>query len=147
MVRGIKPWWVASCATNAPFDPSARQPRAHYRQVGERQHRERGVAIPSLVLTHLIVIQPYLAFGGLQALLNRPAPSRNRHQYLHTRARRGEGEIIGQLFVVVSRIERSPDEQRQLKAGEHCSVELQGFMEGAAREGARAAQEVAQAMR
>ncbi len=29
-------------------------------------------------------------------------------------------------------------------AGEHCSVEFQGFMEGAAREGARAAQEIAQ---
>ncbi|HEX9069840.1 MAG TPA: NAD(P)/FAD-dependent oxidoreductase [Ktedonobacterales bacterium] len=32
-------------------------------------------------------------------------------------------------------------------AGEHCSVELQGYMEGAAREGARAAQEVAQDIR
>jgi monoamine oxidase len=29
-----------------------------------------------------------------------------------------------------------------LFAGEHCSIELQGFMEGAAREGARAAREV-----
>ncbi len=29
-------------------------------------------------------------------------------------------------------------------AGEHCSVEFQGFMEGAAREGARAAREIAQ---
>ncbi|HET8852700.1 MAG TPA: FAD-dependent oxidoreductase, partial [Ktedonobacteraceae bacterium] len=29
-------------------------------------------------------------------------------------------------------------------AGEHCSVEFQGFMEGAAREGARAAQEILQ---
>lgn len=30
-------------------------------------------------------------------------------------------------------------------AGEHCSLEMQGYMEGAAREGARAAQEVLQA--
>jgi monoamine oxidase len=29
-----------------------------------------------------------------------------------------------------------------LFAGEHCSIDLQGFMEGAAREGARAAREV-----
>ncbi|HBE27674.1 MAG TPA: hypothetical protein DDW25_02165 [Ktedonobacter sp.] len=29
-------------------------------------------------------------------------------------------------------------------AGEHCSVEFQGFMEGGAREGARAAQEIVQ---
>ena len=31
-------------------------------------------------------------------------------------------------------------------AGEHCSLEFQGFMEGAAREGARAAREIAQAL-
>jgi len=29
-------------------------------------------------------------------------------------------------------------------AGEHCSVEFQGFMEGGAREGARAAREIVQ---
>jgi monoamine oxidase len=34
-----------------------------------------------------------------------------------------------------------------LFAGEHCSVEFQGYMEGAAREGARAAGEIVQDLR
>jgi monoamine oxidase len=36
---------------------------------------------------------------------------------------------------------------RVLFAGEHCSIEFQGYMEGAAREGARAAKEILREVR
>src|SRR5581483_2395456 len=56
--------------------------RAHDRQVGVRQERERDVAVPGAPAAHLVLVHPHLALGLGEPFLDRPAHAGHAHQLL-----------------------------------------------------------------
>lgn len=63
---------------------------AQRHQCRVRQQRQGDVAIPSLIVAHLVVIQPALTLGGLEANLSisqrRPATAASRASWLRWRS-------------------------------------------------------------
>jgi hypothetical protein len=53
---------------------------AGHRQERQRNHRQGDVPVPGQILADLVVVQPDLALGLLEGLLDPPPPARDPHQ-------------------------------------------------------------------
>jgi hypothetical protein len=73
--------------------------RSHDGQEGQGQHGEGDVSVPGGPGADLILVEPDLALGRLEAGLDGPPGSGNAHQGAEGRAVGGEGQVVGQLVV------------------------------------------------
>src|SRR3954449_863291 len=78
-----------------------------HRQQGEGQHHQRDVAVPAVPAAGLVVVEPELGLGGLERVLDRPAPTLDADQHLERGAGRAPGGEVGQAGIA----EAAPDEQ------------------------------------
>src|SRR5215203_4566219 len=85
----------------------------HNGQIGVGQHGQRDVTMPSRPGADLVLVEPNLALGGLEAGLNRPARARDLDKGGELCALRRERQIKGQLIRL---LERAPDQERFLPA-------------------------------
>src|SRR4051794_5774311 len=85
----------------------------HNGQIGMGQHGQRDVTMPSRPGADLILVEPNLALGGLEAGLNRPARAGDLDKGGKFCALRRERQIKGQLIRL---LERAPDQERFLPA-------------------------------
>ena len=73
-------------------------PCAQYDENRVGQHGQGDVAIPALPVAHLVMIEPALALGGLEGLLDLPALASHAHQRSQVRFRRGCMKPIVSMF-------------------------------------------------
>ena len=66
-------------------------------EIGMGQHGECDMAMPTDPAAHFVMIQANLALGGLEAGLDRPAPTGDLHQIGQRRRRRRVDQIKGQF--------------------------------------------------
>src|SRR5215216_439869 len=85
----------------------------HNGQISMGQHGQRDVTMPSRPGADLVLIEPNLALGGLEAGLNRPARARDLDKGGELCALRRERQIEAQLIRL---LERAPDQERFLPA-------------------------------
>src|SRR4051812_20792196 len=85
----------------------------HDGQIGMGQHGQRDVTMPSRPGADLVLVEPNLALGGLEAGLNRPARAGDLDKGGELCALRRERQIKGQLIRL---LERAPDQERFLPA-------------------------------
>src|SRR5258708_14399550 len=64
------------------------------------EQRQGDVAVPGVVAAHLVLVQPHLALGLREALLNRPAPPRYLYQLVHRRAGWSKHAVVGEFLWV-----------------------------------------------
>ena len=74
---------------------------------GERQHDQADVPVPAVPGAGLVVVEAKLVFGGLEAVLDGPAPPLDRGKRCGARAGRAPGCEIGALAVS----QLAPDQQ------------------------------------
>lgn len=74
------------------------RPPPHDGEEGLRQERQGDVPVPAIPAAHLVVGQAGLAFGDLEAFLDRPAGPGHAHE---RSIRRGEDDVIRQVGWVV----------------------------------------------
>src|SRR3954447_13240000 len=72
---------------------------ADHGQHGEGQHHQRDVAVPAVPAAGLVVIEPELGLGGLEAVLDRPAASLDLDQRRYFGPGRAPGREEGELAV------------------------------------------------
>jgi hypothetical protein len=65
--------------------------------MGPSEQGQGDVAIPGGVATHLVLVQPDLSLGLLEAFLNRPASPDDPHYLGHRGVHRALHPIVGQL--------------------------------------------------
>src|SRR4051794_31739288 len=80
---------------------------ADHGQHGEGQHHQRDVPVPAVPAAGLVVVEPELALGGLEAVLDRPAVSLDLDQGLDPGPGRAPGREEGELAVG----DGAPDQQ------------------------------------
>src|SRR3954453_91034 len=82
------------------------------------QHGQRDVTMPSRPGADLVLVEPNLALGGLEAGLNRPARAGDLDKGGKFCALRRERQIKGQLIKgqLIRLLERAPDQERFLPA-------------------------------
>src|SRR6185312_15630000 len=85
----------------------------HNGQISMGQHGQRYVTMPSRPGADLILVEPNLALGGLEAGLNRPARAGDLDKGGKFCALRRERQIKGQLIRL---LERASDQERFLPA-------------------------------
>lgn len=85
----------------------------HNGQISMGQHGQRDVTMPSRPGADLVLVEPNLALGGLEAGLNRPARAGDLDKGGKFCALRRERQIKGQLIRL---LERAPDQERFLPA-------------------------------
>ena len=68
------------------------------RQHGEGQHDQRDVAVPAVPAAGLVVVQPELGLGGLERVLDRPAPPLDLDPAAWRRLSAGEGTEGPRLY-------------------------------------------------
>src|SRR3954463_4647718 len=85
----------------------------HNGQISMGQHGPRDVARPSRAGAALVLVEPTLALGGLEAGLNRPARAGDLDKGGEVCALRRERQVEGQLIRL---LERAPDQERFLPA-------------------------------
>src|SRR3954454_23178089 len=85
----------------------------HEGQIGMLQHGQRDVTMSSRPGADLVLVEPNLALGGLEAGLNRPARAGDLDKGGELCALRRERQIKGQLIRL---LERAPDQERFLPA-------------------------------
>src|SRR4051812_5846106 len=105
-VRGSK---SAARSRSAPPDGVL----THNGQISMGQHGQRDVTMPSRPGADLVLVEPNLALGGLEAGLNRPARAGDLDKGGELCALRRERQIKGQLIRL---LERAPDQERFLPA-------------------------------
>lgn len=66
---------------------------------GEGEHDERDMPMPAMPGARLVVIEPELVLGGLEAVFDRPAMAFHRHQLFHGRALGAPGREEGQIAI------------------------------------------------
>src|SRR3954452_7972389 len=66
-----------------------------HRQQGAGQHDERDGAVPAVPAARLVVVEPELVLGGLERILDRPAPALDTDQHLERGAGRAPGGEVG----------------------------------------------------
>ena len=71
-------------------------PAADHGQDAEGQHHQRDVPVPAMPGAGLVVIEADLVLGGLERVLDRPAPPLDGHQGLDRRADRTPGREVGE---------------------------------------------------
>jgi hypothetical protein len=107
---------VSGRRSAARSDPSS-SPNHHLAQHGEigvGQHGQRDVAVPAGPGVDLVLVETDLAFGRLEAGLDRPARAADPDQVGERRAVRGMGEVEGEL---VGLGDAAPDQEALLPAG------------------------------
>src|SRR3954466_15704748 len=69
-------------------------------QIGQGEHRQGDVSVPTGPGADLVLVEPDLALGRLEALLSGPARPRHSHEIGQRRSGRGRGEIERQLMLL-----------------------------------------------
>src|SRR3954468_9316528 len=72
---------------------------ADHGQHGEGEHHQRDVPVPAVPAAGLVVIEPELVLGGLEAVLDRPAASLDLDQRRYFGPGRAPGREEGELAV------------------------------------------------
>src|SRR4030095_7295868 len=85
----------------------------HNGQISMGQHGQRDVTMPSRPGADLVLVEPNLTLGGLEAGLNRPARAGDLNKGGECGALRRERQIKGRL---VRLLDRAPDQERFLPA-------------------------------
>src|SRR3954465_1839015 len=85
----------------------------HNGQIGMGQQGQRDVTVPSRPGADLVLVEPNLALGGLEAGLNRPARAGDLDKGGEFCALRRERQVKGPLIRL---LERAPDQERFLPA-------------------------------
>ena len=67
------------------------RPVADHRQQGEGEHHQRNVTVPAVPAAGLVVLEPELGLGGLERVLDRPAPALDTDQHLERGPARAPG--------------------------------------------------------
>src|SRR5688572_30810034 len=91
-------------------------------QVGQSEHRQGDVSMPAGPGADLVLVEPDLALGRLEALLDGPARARHPHEIRQRRPRRGRGEIERQLMFLP---QAAPDQQPLSPVRRHGAAEGQ----------------------
>ena len=91
-------------------------------QIGQSEHRQGDVSVPADPGADLVLVEPDLALGRLEAFLNRPARARHPHEIGQCRSGRGRGEIERQLVFLT---QAAPDQQPLSPALRHAAAEGQ----------------------
>jgi hypothetical protein len=66
-------------------------------EYGEREHGQHGVAMPSGPAADLVVVEPDLAFPGLEALLDRPSGAGDADQAPERDRGGGPAQVVREL--------------------------------------------------
>src|SRR5258708_35286452 len=78
------------------------------RQPGVSNHRERDVAIPTVILANFVLIQTCFAFGFFEHLLDAPAGTGNLSQNLRRCLCWSVRQIVGDLAVLKASAQKQP---------------------------------------
>src|SRR3954471_13338545 len=99
------------------------RPVLDHRQQGEGRHHQRDVAVPAVPAAGLVAVEPELVLGGLERVLDRPAPALDADQHLERGAGRAPGGEVGQAGIA----EAAPDEQATRPGAGLGAADLLGF--------------------
>src|SRR4029453_18705651 len=95
----------------------------HHGHHGKGQHHQRDVPMPAVPGPRLVVIEPKLRLGGLERILNRPAPPLDAHKCLDRCPGRAPGREKGELPLG----QAAPDQESPRPGPPQGRVELVGF--------------------
>src|SRR5712691_10890565 len=72
------------------------------REISQRQHGERDMTMPTMPTARLAMVEPNLALGGLETLLNCPAPAGDACEVNQARLGWGEYHVVGAIRLILS---------------------------------------------
>ena len=103
---------MGDALAGTPFVPFALNTRARFgtqgRQIGQRQHGERGMAMPAMPTACFAMVEPDLAFSGLETLFDGPAPAGDPSNISQACVAWREDDVVGAISLILS---AAPDQQ------------------------------------